>query len=108
MRTTLAHGAWQTGSVVVNFSRTDVGSGNAYTEWSTDGVSWTQGEVAEVGGEGEITVSYRDVDKVGLMSASTTSASAPSTRPATSRPGGAQPRSRCGRPAAEGEPASFV
>ena len=63
------NGNWQTGPAVINFSGTDVGSGYAFTEWSTDGGStWTRGERAEVGGDGVITVSYRGVDNVGLMS----------------------------------------
>jgi hypothetical protein len=35
-------------------------------------VNWTRGEVAEVGGDGEITISYRGVDRVGLKSATQT------------------------------------
>jgi hypothetical protein len=66
------NGAWQKGPAIVNFSGTDVGAGYAYTEWSTDGVNWTQGEVAEIGGDGETTISYRGVDKVGLVSATQT------------------------------------
>ena len=58
---------------MVNFSGTDVGAGYAYTEWSTDGgTTWTKGEVASVGGDGEITVTYHGVDKVGIMSANQT------------------------------------
>ena len=63
------NGAWQKGPALVNFSGTDRGSGYAFTEWSTDGVNWTRGESAQVGGDGETTVSYRGVDKVGLVSA---------------------------------------
>ena len=67
------NGNWQKGPAVVNFSGTDVGSGYAYTEWSTDGgTNWTKGEVASVGGDGEITVTYHGVDKVGLKSADQT------------------------------------
>jgi hypothetical protein len=66
------NGAWQKGPAIVNFSGTDVGSGYAYTEWSTDGANWTRGETAQVGGDGEITISYRGVDKVGLKSATQT------------------------------------
>jgi hypothetical protein len=67
------NGAWQKGPAVVNFSGTDVGSGYSHTEWSTDGgTNWTTGEDAEVGGDGEITVTYRGVDNVGLMSANAT------------------------------------
>jgi len=63
------NGAWQKGPAVVNFSGTDTCSGYASTEWNTDGTNWTRGESAQVGGDGEITISYRGVDKVGLMSA---------------------------------------
>ncbi len=67
------NGNWQMGPGVVNFSGTDVGAGYAYTEWSTDGgTTWTKGEVASVGGNGEITVTYHGVDKVGLKSADQT------------------------------------
>ena len=67
------NGNWQKGPAVVNFSGTDVGSGYSHTEWSTDGgTTWTSGEVASVGGDGEITVTYHGVDKVGLMSADQT------------------------------------
>jgi hypothetical protein len=66
-------GEWQKGPATVNFSGTDVGAGYAYTEWSTDGgTTWTKGEVAQVGGNGEITVTYHGVDKVGLKSANQT------------------------------------
>jgi len=47
------NGAWQKGPAIVNFSGTDVGSGYASTEWSTDGANWTRGESAQVGGDGE-------------------------------------------------------
>jgi len=63
------NGAWQKGPAIVNFSGTDVGSGYAYAEWSSDGANWTRGESAQVGGDGETTISYRGVDKVGLTSA---------------------------------------
>jgi len=66
------NGTWQEGPAIVNFSGTDVGAGYAHTEWSTDGAHWTQGEVAEVGRDGETTISYRGVDRVGLMSATQT------------------------------------
>jgi hypothetical protein len=67
------NGDWQKGPGVVNFSGTDVGAGYAYTEWSTDGgTTWTKGEVAAVGGNGEITVTYHGVDKVGIVSANQT------------------------------------
>ena len=67
------NGNWQQGPGVVNFTGTDVGAGYAYTEWSTDGgTTWTKGEVASIGGNGEITVTYRGVDKVGLMSVNQT------------------------------------
>jgi len=67
------NGAWQQGPAVVNFSGTDVGAGYAYTEWSTDGgATWNKGEEAEIGGNGEITVTYHGVDKVGLKSADQT------------------------------------
>jgi hypothetical protein len=65
-------GEWQKGPAVVNFSGTDVGSGYAYTEWKTAGSDWTKGEVASVGGNGEITITYHGVDNVGLMSADQT------------------------------------
>ena len=61
-------GAWQAGPVSVNFSGTDVGSGYAFTEWSTDGVNWTQGETARFSGDGPFTVRYRGVDNVGIRS----------------------------------------
>jgi hypothetical protein len=67
------NGNWQQGPAVVNFSGTDAGAGYAYTEWSTDGgATWTQGESAEIGGDSPVdgtVVSYRGVDKVGIMSA---------------------------------------
>ncbi len=66
------NGNWQTGPAVVNFSGTDVGAGYAYTEWKTSGSDWTKGEVASVGGDGEITVTYHGVDKVGIVSADQT------------------------------------
>ena len=67
------NGNWQQGPAVVNFSGTDVGAGYAYTEGSTDGGStWAMGETAEVGGDGEITVTYHGVDKVGIRSADQT------------------------------------
>jgi hypothetical protein len=63
------NGNWQKGPAVINFSGTDVGSGYAYTKWSTDGgANWTIGESAEIGGDGEITVTYVGVDNVGLES----------------------------------------
>jgi hypothetical protein len=77
------NGAWQQGPAVVNFSGTDVGSGYAYTEWSTDGVNWATGEVAAIGGDGETTVSYRGVDKVGLKSATQTIVVRVATTPPT-------------------------
>ena len=70
------NGAWQKGPGVVNFSGTDVGSGYAYTEWSTDGgTTWKQGESAEIGGNSPVAgtvVTYRGVDNVGLKSANAT------------------------------------
>ena len=66
------NGAWQKGPAIVNFSGTDVGSGYASTEWSTDGANWTRGESAQVGGDGEVTITSRGVDKVGLVSAAQT------------------------------------
>ena len=67
------NGNWQQGPAVVNFSGADVGAGYAYTEWSTDGGStWTMAETAEVGGDGEITITYHGVDKVGIESADQT------------------------------------
>jgi len=64
------NGNWQTGPATVNFSGTDVGAGYRYTEWSTDGgTTWKTGEVAQIGGDGEITVTYHGVDKVGIKSA---------------------------------------
>jgi hypothetical protein len=77
------NGAWQMGPAIVNFSGTDVGSGYASTEWSTDGANWTRGESAQVGGDGEITISYRGVDKVGLMSAAQTIAVKVASTPPT-------------------------
>ena len=66
------NGAWQKGPAVINFNGTDVGAGYAATEWSTDGLNWTRGEIARVGGDGETTILYRGVDKVGLTSATQT------------------------------------
>jgi len=67
------NGNWQKPLATVNFAGTDVGSGYAYTEWSTDGgKTWTKGEQAQVGGDGTITVTYRGVDNVGLTSANQT------------------------------------
>ena len=67
------NGNWQKGPGTVNFSGTDVGAGYAYTEWSTDGgTTWKKGEVAQIGGDGEITVTYHGVDKVGIKSADQT------------------------------------
>jgi hypothetical protein len=65
-------GEWQKGPAIINFSGTDVGSGYAYTEWKTSGTDWTKGEVASIGGNGEITVTYHGVDKVGIKSADQT------------------------------------
>ncbi len=67
------NGNWQKPLATVNFAGTDVGSGYNHTEWSTDGgTTWTKGEQAQVGGDGEITITYRGVDNVGLMSANQT------------------------------------
>ena len=70
------NGAWQKGPGIINFSGTDVGSGYAYTEWSTDGgTNWKQGESAEIGGNSPATgtvVTYHGVDNVGLKSANQT------------------------------------
>ncbi len=67
------NGNWQKPLATVNFAGTDVGSGYAFTQWSTDGgTTWTKGEQAQVGGDGEITITYRGVDNVGLMSANQT------------------------------------
>jgi hypothetical protein len=66
------NGEWQKGPATINFSGTDVGAGYAYTEWKTSGSDWTKGEVAQVGGNGEITVTYHGVDKVGIVSADQT------------------------------------
>ena len=61
---------WQQGPATINFTGTDVGSGYAFTEWSTDGgATVNKGEVAQIGGNGVITVNYRGVDKVGIRSA---------------------------------------
>ena len=67
------NGNWQKPLATVNFSGTDVGSGYAYTEWSTDGgKTWTQGNQAQVGGDGVITITYHGVDNVGIVSANQT------------------------------------
>ena len=71
------NGEWQKGPAIVNFSGTDVGSGYAYTEWSTDGgTTWTKAnESAEVGGNSPkagTVVTYRGVDMVGIKSANAT------------------------------------
>lgn len=67
------NGNWQKPLATVNFAGTDVGSGYAYTQWSTDGgQTWTKGEQAQVGGDGVTTITYRGVDNVGLMSANQT------------------------------------
>ena len=67
------NGNWQKPLATVNFTGTDVGSGYAFTEWSTDGgTTWTKGEQAQVGGNGEITITYHGVDNVGIMSANQT------------------------------------
>lgn len=63
---------WQAFPATVVFSGTDAGAGYAYTEWSTNGVDWTRGETAAVGGDGVVTISYRGVDDVGLISATQT------------------------------------
>lgn len=62
--------AWHMAPMYVAFSATDVGSGVARIEWSTDGgANWTTGDQASVSGDGEVTVSYRATDMVGLVSA---------------------------------------
>jgi hypothetical protein len=67
------NGNWQTGPATINFTGSDVGSGYAYTEWSTDGgTTWHSGETASIGGNGVITVTYHGVDMVGLKSADQT------------------------------------
>ncbi len=65
------NGAWQKGPAVINFSGTDVGSGFAYTEWTTNGTDWIKGNSAEIGGDSPAdgtVVTYHGVDNVGLMS----------------------------------------
>ena len=67
------NGNWQTGPATINFSGSDVGSGYATTQWSTDGgTTWHNGDTASIGGNGVITVTYHGVDKVGLKSADQT------------------------------------
>ena len=67
------NGNWQKPIATVNFSGTDVGSGYATTEWSTDGgKTWTQGNQAQVGGDGVTTITYHGVDNVGITSANQT------------------------------------
>jgi len=67
------NGNWQKPLATVNFAGTDVGAGYSHTEWSTDGgTTWTTGEQAQVGGDGEITITYRGVDNVGIKSANQT------------------------------------
>ena len=67
------NGNWQKPLATVNFAGTDVGSGYNHTEWSTDGgTNWTTGSQAQVGGDGVITITYRGVDNVGIMSANQT------------------------------------
>jgi len=70
------NGEWQKGPAVINFTGTDVGSGYAYTEWSTDGgTTWHQGETATITGNSPKTgtvVTYHGVDMVGIKSADQT------------------------------------
>jgi len=70
------NGEWQKGPAVINFTGTDVGSGYAFTEWSTDGgTTWHQGETATITGNSPkagTVVTYHGVDKVGLKSADQT------------------------------------
>ena len=63
---------WHNAPVTLDFSATDVGAGVDYIEWSTDGTNWTKGNSAKISENGEITVSYRAVDKVGIVSATQT------------------------------------
>ncbi len=74
---------WQKVPATLNFTGTDVGSGYDYTEWSTDGgATVNKGEVAQIGGNGVITVNYRGVDKVGIRSAwKATTVTVATTRP---------------------------
>ncbi len=60
--------AWHDSPVTLDFSASDAGSGVGYIEWSIDGVYWTRGDSAVVSQNGETTVSYRAVDRVGLVS----------------------------------------
>jgi hypothetical protein len=75
--------AWHKVPVTLNFAATDVGAGVAYIESSTDGgATWTKGDTATISDNGEITVSYRAVDKVGIASATqTTVVKVSTTRP---------------------------
>ena len=78
---------WQQGPATLNFTGTDVGSGYDFTEWSTDGgATVNKGEVAQIGGNGVITVNYRGVDKVGIRSDwKATTVSVSTTRPTVTR-----------------------
>ncbi len=69
--------------MTLNFAATDVGAGVDYIESSTDGgATWTKGDTATISDNGEITVSFRAVDKVGIASATqTTVVKVSTTRP---------------------------
>jgi hypothetical protein len=75
--------AWHKVPVTLNFAATDVGAGVDYIESSTDGgATWTKGDTATISDNGEITVSFRAVDKVGIVSATeTTVVKVSTTRP---------------------------
>jgi hypothetical protein len=83
-----ADDAWHNSPVTLNFSATDVGSGVDHIEWSIDGTNWTIGNSAVISKNGVVTVSYRAVDKVGLVSATQTVTVKVSTTPPVVTGGG--------------------
>jgi hypothetical protein len=83
-----ADDAWHSAPVTLAFSATDVGSGVGRIEWSLDGTNWTAGNSATVSKNGVNTVSYRAVDKVGLVSATQTVTVKVSTSPPVVTGGG--------------------
>ena len=57
--------AWRPGPVTVTLTATDAGSGVAETWYQIDGGSWTLGKSFSVTAEGDTTVGYYSVDRMG-------------------------------------------
>ena len=67
-----ADSAWHAGPVTLFFTATDAQSGVAETQWSIDGVNWTNGDQATISTNGTDVVSYRSIDNVGNVEATNT------------------------------------